>query len=250
MFIGDLNYDLLTADRCTPLQNVCDLENIIKGPTCFTKGASPTLNDVILTNSKNLLQNITNFNCGLSDVHNIISAQIKSNIPPIKEQFKQYRSYKQLNEEEFIKDLNQANISNKIDQENDINAAYNYFQTKVTTVIDQHIPMKKRKNREKQAPFMNNQLRHAIYKKSMLHNQYLKTKSNKNWECYRVQRNYVNKLKRQSIRHYFIERCFGGPKQKDFWRTLKPFLTNKGSFFENNIVLCNENQIINNQNNP
>ena len=165
MFIGDLNYDLLTADRCTPLQNVCDvcdLENIIKGPTCFTKGASPTLNDVILTNSKNLLQNITNFNCGLSDVHNSISAQIKSNIPPIKEQFKEYRSYKQLNEEEFIKDLNQANISNKIDQENDINAAYNYFQTKVTTVIDQHIPMKKRKNRQKQAPFMNNQLQHAI----------------------------------------------------------------------------------------
>lgn len=33
----------------------------------------------------------------------------------------------------------------------------------------------------------------------------------------------------------------------DFWPTIKPFLTNKGSFSENNIVICNDNQIINNQ---
>lgn len=107
MFLGDLNYDLLKADK---MCDICYLENIVKEPTCFTKGASPTLNDFILTNSKNLhvLQNITNFKWGLSDVHNIISAQTKSNIQPIKEPFKQYRRYKHLNEGEFIKDPNQV----------------------------------------------------------------------------------------------------------------------------------------------
>jgi hypothetical protein len=44
-------------------------------------------------------------------------------------------------------------------------------------------------------------------------------------------RNLVNKIKRKSIREYFIERCVGGPKQKDFWPTIKPFITNKGSYF-------------------
>jgi hypothetical protein len=48
--------------------------------------------------------------------------------------------------------------------------------------------------------------------------------------------NFVNKLRRQSIRNYFVERCTGGPKQKDFRPTIKPFLTNKGSHFENNII--------------
>ena len=42
IFLGDLNYDLLSVDKGTPLNTVCDIcgiENIIKGATCFTKDA-------------------------------------------------------------------------------------------------------------------------------------------------------------------------------------------------------------------
>jgi hypothetical protein len=44
----------------------------------------------------------------------------------------------------------------------------------------------------------------------MTHNKFLKDKSKKNWEAYRKQRNLVTKLKKQSIRTYFYERCVGG----------------------------------------
>ena len=74
----------------------------------------------------------------------------------------------------------------------------------------------------------------------MLFNKYNKIKSRDNWEKYRTQRNLVNKIKRKSIREYFIERCVGGPKQKDFWLTIKSFITNKGSYFENNIILTDD----------
>jgi hypothetical protein len=57
----------------------------------------------------------------------------------------------------------------------------------------------------------------------------------------------VNKIKKQSIRNYFIERCAGGPKSKHFWPTIKPFLTNKGSHFAKDIILCENDNIINNQ---
>jgi lipopolysaccharide/colanic/teichoic acid biosynthesis glycosyltransferase len=66
------------------------------------------------------------------------------------------------------------------------------------------------------APFMNKTLRSAVYKKRMTHNKFLKDKGNKNWEAYRKQRNLVTKLKKQSIRTYFYERCVGGPKSTDF----------------------------------
>ena len=81
----------------------------------------------------------------------------------------------------------------------------------------------------------------------MLHNKFLNNRSKKNWEMYRQQRNYVNKLRRYSIRNYFVERCTGGCKQKDFWPTIKPVLTNKGSHFENSIILCqnNDNTLLN-----
>ena len=57
----------------------------------------------------------------------------------------------------------------------------------------------------------------------------------------------MNKIKKQSIRNYFIERCAGGPKSKHFWPTIKPFLTNKGSHFAKDIILCENDNIINNQ---
>jgi hypothetical protein len=61
---------------------------------------------------------------------------------------------------------------------------------------------------------------------------------------YRTQRNLVKKIKRKSIREYFIERCVGGPKLKDFWPTIKSFITNKGSYFENNIILTDDDRIL------
>jgi hypothetical protein len=46
------------------------------------------------------------------------------------------------------------------------------------------------------------------------------TGKNSDSEIYRKQRNLVNKIKKQSIRNYFIERCAGGPKSKHFWPTI------------------------------
>ena len=250
--LGELNYDLLSDQKSTPLTNVCDicdLENIVKCATCFTKGADPTLIDVILTNRKSLLQNVMNFSCGLSDVHNLIAVQIKSNTPSLKNPYKTYRSYKQFNYEAFIQDLDNAKFDDQIINDNkDIHKTYETFESSFLDVVNKHIPLKKRKSTQHPAPYMNQELRHAIFKKKMLFNKYNKIRSRDNWDKYRTQRNLVNKIKRKSIREYFIERCVGGPKQKDFWPTIKPFITNKGSYFENNIILTDDDRIINDQN--
>jgi hypothetical protein len=50
------------------------------------KGASPSLNDVILTNKPNYCMNTNNYNCGISDVHNIIAIQMKGNMPSNKKE--------------------------------------------------------------------------------------------------------------------------------------------------------------------
>jgi hypothetical protein len=66
---------------------------------------------------------------------------------------------------------------------------------------------------------MNKNLKRAIYKKRMSFNKYNRCKNKQNWEIYRKQRNLVYKIKKQSIRNYFIERCAGGPKSKHFLST-------------------------------
>jgi hypothetical protein len=109
-------------------------------------------------------------------------------------------------------------------------------------------PVKQRKPCQNTAPFINKELRKAVYKKRQLHNKYNKCKTKSNWENYRQQRNLVTKIKKRSIKTYFFERCIGGPKSKDFWPTIKPFITNKGSHFTKNMILWEKDEIINDQN--
>ena len=49
------------------------------------------------------------------------------------------------------------------------------------------------------------------------------------------------------MRVYFYERCAGGPKSKDFWHTIKPFLSKKGSGGGSDIILCENDKVISDQ---
>ena len=91
---------------------------------------------------------------------------------------------------------------------------------------------------------MNGNLRRAVFKKHMLFNKYKKGKTSADWELYRKQRNYVTKLKKASMRVYFYERCAGGPKSKDFWPTMKPFLSKKGSDGGSEVILNENGQVM------
>ena len=68
-------------------------------------------------------------------------------------------------------------------------------------------------------------LRRVIHKKNMLYNSYRKCKAN--WETYRKQRNLTTMIYKQSKAAYFRD---GGPKKQAFWRTIKPFITDKNAF--------------------
>ena len=94
---------------------------------------------------------------------------------------------------------------------------------------------------------MNSRLRKAAFKKAQLFNTFTKWRTPANWERYRKQRNLTSKLKRQSVRSYFYERCADGPQSKDFWPTVKPFLSNKGLLKDPVITLCENGKIVSDQ---
>ena len=217
LILGDLNFDFLNDDKCIALKNMCDifdLTNLIKTPTCFTKDATPSLVDVILTNKPNLCGDLCNFDCGLSDVHNLIGFQFKEQLPSKINGKKFYRSYRNFDIENFLQDLETCDFDISCDA--DVNTAYENFNSKLIEVYNKHVPLKQRKPVKTPAPFMNSKLRKAVYKKRMLHNIFKRQRDSKSWEQYREQRNLVTKIKRESIKNYFIERCVDGPKSKDF----------------------------------
>ena len=97
----------------------------------------------------------------------------------------------------------------------------------MSNIFDKHVPIKTMYKKQNQVPYMNRNLKKAIYEKKMYYSKYLKNKNSKTWEQYRIRRNLVNKLKHKSENKYFQERCTGGCKQKDFWQTIKPYFKKK-----------------------
>ena len=72
---------------------------------CFCKDANPSLVDVIFTNRPTSCGTICNFDCGISDVHNIISVQFKSEMPQKSKSKRLFRSYKNFDIKFFLKIL-------------------------------------------------------------------------------------------------------------------------------------------------
>jgi hypothetical protein len=121
---------MLVNEKCTALKEVCDifdLTNMVVDPTYFTKGASPSLNDVILTNKSNYCMNTNNYNCGISDVHNIIAIQMKGNMPSNKKELKCFRSFKNFDQEKFTEDLNKIYFD-KLTDHDDVSKIYSDFE--------------------------------------------------------------------------------------------------------------------------
>ena len=165
---------------------------------------------------------------------------------PRKQRIVTYRSYRNFNEKEYLKDLSYIPFQ-IIEVFNDIEDAYWMYEKLLKNVIDTHAPIKFRYIRHNMVPYMNGILRKAINVRKMLWRKYLKCKTNTNWENYRQQRNMVVSLTRQSKAVYINKACKAGSNSRDFWANLKPFMSNKCAEKTQHTVLLENGSIVNNQ---
>jgi hypothetical protein len=119
------------------------------------------------------------------------------------------------------------------------------FDKLLTDVIDEHAPVKTRKRRDGEVPYMNSKLRRVMYKKRMAKNAHNKDKKNDwKWNVYKKYRNEYVSLKWDSINNFFSTRCQDGPQSVPFWRTVGPFMTDKGNSKSTGIMLNEDGEII------
>ena len=246
ILLGDLNFDLLDTSKGKPLEDMNELfglKNLVKDPSCFMKDAKPSLVDVILTNKNQNFMKTGQCDTGLSDWHNMTFTVLKGNFLPYNNSQFEYRSFQGFDREVFLQDLQRVpwHVPHVFD---DINDVYWAHDSLFHEVINEHVPLKLKTRRKNSAPFMNSELRRAINFKKALRRKYLKNKTDINWTKFTKQRNLVTKLKRQSIKLYFAERCGGGTKSSDFWPIIRPFQTNKGSQNSENIAISANGKIV------
>jgi len=225
--IGDLNVNMLNSSHALiDTFNILNLKNVIKKPTCFKNIESPTLLDVIITNTPKRLASTVNVDLGISDFHNFVGAATKLGLPPNGPKVITYRSMKHFKEHDFMISVKDApfHVGEIFD---DVNDQMWYFQKVFESVVEQHAPTKVKKIKAQQVPFMNSELRKAINRKAALRKKYYTYKTQNSWESYKKQRNLVNKLKRKAKQEYFNKQCNNNLiNNQSFWKTVKPFFSN------------------------
>lgn len=243
--MGDINIDFLKP--INPLSDVLDvygLKNIVTGPTCFKSKTNPSSVDVILTDSKLKVKSCINVGNGISDFHNTVCVSTKRQAPTSEARVIIYRSYKKFNEHDFINELEYTPlyIASIFDDPNDMLWFHN---TLLDQVVNTHAPLKKKTIYGKILPCMNGLLRKAINVKGMLWRKYTKNgRNNEDWVRYAQQRNHVTDLKRKSTCKYFDDNCNEDSRNKKFWDTVKPFMSEKSGKSSQNITLLEYDDVI------
>ena len=244
IFIGDLNVDLKYPNHALKdVMHNFNIVNIIKEPTCSKSDSNPSIIDVILTTCPKRLAAPMNVNIGLSDFHNLVGVATRLNKPKSEPSKIVYRSFKHFSEEKYLQDLEMVpfHIADVFDDIDDVMWAHNAL---FANIVNEHAPLKCKSIKGKQVPYMNGNLRRAINVKAMLKRKLDKDKSNnQSWSKYKKQRNYVTKLKRQSIKVYFAKNANNcHDNQKHFWNVIKPFF--KDSKSQNNVSSLLEKNVI------
>ena len=235
---------MLVRTKGEPIQDICDLYNmsqLINEPTNITIHGK-SLIDIILSSEPDLCLASGTEYVGVSDSHNMIYVVLNTDAPRLPPKTVTYRNYKNFKVEQYKNDIN--NIPSSACQVfDDPSDNYWLLQSLLLETIDHHAPLKTIKIRAREPPYMTGKYRRAVREKTRLHRKYKRFPNWYNWEMYRLHRNLTTSIRRSSIKQYFDKRC-AGKNNADFWKTIKPFLTNKGANNSNPICIKSDDVII------
>ena len=211
-----------------------ELCTLISEPTCF-KSINPTCIDNFLTNKKVHFMKTLTFETGVSDHHKRIGTMLRSTFAKGKPKKMFYRYYKNFDNKRFEEELQKQllSVSN-----------FEPFQFAFKVILNQFAPLKQKLIRNNNQPFMTKTLPKAIMKRSKLRNKFNEERNIENWSEYKCQRNLCSNLLKQSKKRHFNNlNVRDVTENKQFWKTIKPFFTEKNKT-TNNIILTENNQTV------
>ena len=143
-------------------------------------------------------------------------------------------NYENFNENNFLYKLDQKFSKGYIYQVN--HHQYDVFTNIFKIVIDKHASIKKKMVRGNEAP-MTKELSKAIMNTSKLKNKYTKWPFRENFLAFKKQKNICKNLDKKTKKNYFSKVDSNGVMgNKQFWKTVKHFLTSKGFLHNEDIA--------------
>ena len=158
LLIGDFNTEV--SDVLSIFLHQHDLENLVKGKTCFKNANNPGTIDLFLTNNSLAFQNTTTTFTGLSDCHKLVLTVLNTTFSKnkLKELF--YHDYKKFNFSDFDDELK------TIFSRNTVGSCYQFDQI-FLNVLGKHAPIKRKLLRANHSSYISKPLRKAIMSRSV-----------------------------------------------------------------------------------
>ena len=223
LLLGDFN---ITAkeDVLIDFLDSHDLTNLVQFPTCFKSTDNPSTIDLIITNKALSFQNTVGVSTGLSDFHKMIITSMKATFPKCPPKVITYRDMRNFKKAAFKKDLKEQLNSIKTN-------TYIDFEIAFSKALDKHAPVKKKSLRANSKPYVTKTMRKAIMRRSELATIYRKNPTEANNLAFKKQRNYCSRLYKKERKKYYEHLNLSNiTDNKKFWKTIKPFLSNKTSY--------------------
>ena len=110
--------------------------------------------------------------------------------------------------------------------------------------LNQFAPLRQKLIQNDNQPFVTKTLRKAFMKRSKLRSKFNEEINIENWSEYKRQRNLCSNLLKKSKKRYFNNlNVKDVTENKQFWKTIKPFFTEKSKTTDN-IILIKNNQTV------
>ena len=212
-----------------------NLKSLVKEKTCFKSIKNPSCIDLLLTNCHRSFQFTQAISSGCSDFHKMVFTVLKTTFKKAKPKEILYRSYKNLDNDVF-----RVTLSDGLRNCND----HSVFEKRILDALNEQAPLKKRIIRANEVPYMTKSLRKAIANRSRLENRYYTLKTKECKSAYKKQRNYCSRLYKKERKSFYenldIKNILDN---RLFWKTMKPFFSDKGGD-KNGIKLVENDELI------
>ena len=142
----------------------------------------------------------------LSDHFPLLAFIEKTNFTKIKPKKITRRDMKDFSVENFTQDLFNELSTISMELNDDINDLWTTFTTTFNNVIDRHAPYRELTRREskiKQKPWINKDIKSAIYKKNKLYRKSIRSGNPRDIKAYKTFSNSLNYLKKQSKKNHY-----------------------------------------------
>ena len=177
-----------------------------------------------MTNDSLAFQNTATTFTGLSDCHKLVLTVLKTTFSKNKPKELFYRDYKKFNFSDFNDELK------TIFSRNTVGSCHQSDQI-FLNVLDKHAPMKRKLLRANHSSYISKPLQKAIMRRSHLEKVYSKNKSEKSFKAYKKVKIFCSRLYKKERKRFFnnLNPSFV-TDNKLFWKTIKPFFSNKGNY--------------------